>query len=186
MYCNVIIFGQLLFKLLTAKPLTYCCRWYIWLKLCILYSRGAVECVHVLGSDKPRETLSTKVVQALLAAYETLRECASVFTELGYREHAAEAHKECAYFLRSVTPELNQGLITNVKFLMMVKKLQKDQSSVWWFVLVTNNKHVDFRKQGITSDFNFTFKLLFNPCTMHRYVILDNIPEFLFAINGFQ
>lgn len=71
-----------------------------------MYSRGAVECVHVLGSDKPRETLSTKVIQALLAAYETLRECASVFTELSYREHAAEAHKECAYFLRSVTPEL--------------------------------------------------------------------------------
>lgn len=86
------------------------------LKLCILYSRGAVECVRVLGSDEPGETPSTKVVQSLPAAYEMLRECAGVFAELSYREHAAEAHKECAYFLRSVTPELNQSLtvITNV------------------------------------------------------------------------
>lgn len=96
-----------------TEPLTYWCRRYIWLELCILYSRGAVECVRVLGSDEPGETLSTKVVQNLLAACETLRECASVFTQLSYREHAAEAHKECAYFLRSVTPELNQGSITN-------------------------------------------------------------------------
>lgn len=75
-----------------------------------------MECISVLGSDEPGETLGTKVVQGLPAACETLRECARVFTGLGYRERAAEAHKECAYFLRSVTPDLNQSstVITNV------------------------------------------------------------------------
>lgn len=88
----------------------------IWLKLWMFYSRGAVECIRVLGSDEHGETLSTKVVQSLLAAYETLQECASVFAELSYREHTAEAHKQCAYFLRSVTPELKQRstVVTNV------------------------------------------------------------------------
>lgn len=65
-------------------------------------SRGTVESVRFLGTDDPGQTLSTKVVQRLTAAYETLRECAGVFTQLSYREHAAEAHKECAYILRSV------------------------------------------------------------------------------------
>lgn len=65
-------------------------------------SRGTVESVRVLGTDYPGQTLGTKVVQRLTAAYETLRECAGVFTQLSYREHAAEAHKECAYILRSV------------------------------------------------------------------------------------
>ncbi|XP_056903879.1 cilia- and flagella-associated protein 46 isoform X4 [Takifugu flavidus] len=67
-----------------------------------LQMRGTVESVRVLGIDDPGETLSTKVVQRLTAAYETLRECAGVFAQLSYREHAAEAHKECAYILRGL------------------------------------------------------------------------------------
>lgn len=84
-------------------------------------SRGAVECIRALGGGEPGETLSTEVAQRLMAACDTLRECASGFTKLNYREHAAEAHVECAHCLRSVsqsgvTPDLSVCVITNVIF----------------------------------------------------------------------
>ncbi|KAI3362965.1 hypothetical protein L3Q82_011639 [Scortum barcoo] len=65
-----------------------------------LEMRGAIECVRSLGGDEPGETLSTEAVQRLMAACDTLRECASGFKTLGYREQAAEAHVEYAQGLR--------------------------------------------------------------------------------------
>lgn len=43
-----------------------------------------------------------------MAACDALGACASGFTELNYREHAAEAHVEYAHCLRSVSQELHQ------------------------------------------------------------------------------
>ncbi|KAJ4948115.1 hypothetical protein JOQ06_019655, partial [Pogonophryne albipinna] len=61
-----------------------------------LEMRGAIECVRALGGD-PGETLSSsETTQRLMSACETLRESASGFTKLGFREHAAEAHVEYA------------------------------------------------------------------------------------------
>lgn len=71
----------------------------------VLCSRGAIECIRALGGGEPGETLSTEVVQRLMAACDTLRECASGFTKLTYREHAAEAHVEYAHGLRLVRQE---------------------------------------------------------------------------------
>lgn len=52
--------------------------------------------MRALGGD-PGETLSSsETTQRLLSACETLRESASGFSQLGFREHAAEAHVECA------------------------------------------------------------------------------------------
>ncbi|XP_029305800.1 cilia- and flagella-associated protein 46 isoform X3 [Cottoperca gobio] len=66
-----------------------------------LEMRGAIECIHGLGGGEPGETLrSTDAVQRLMAACDTLRECASGFTKLSDRAHAAEAHAECAHGLR--------------------------------------------------------------------------------------
>ncbi|KAK2823968.1 hypothetical protein Q5P01_021143 [Channa striata] len=65
-----------------------------------LEMRGAVECIGTIGRGKPGETLCTKAVQRLKAACDTLRDCASAFTRLSYREQAAEAHVESAHGLR--------------------------------------------------------------------------------------
>lgn len=71
-------------------------------------SRGAIECICALGGGEPGGKLGTEVVKKLTAACDTLRQCASGFTKLSYREHAAEAHVEHARCLRSVTQELHQ------------------------------------------------------------------------------
>lgn len=68
-----------------------------------LCSRGAIECIRGLGGGEPGETLSTEVVQRLMAACDTLRECASGFSKLTCGEHAAEAHVEYARGLRLVS-----------------------------------------------------------------------------------
>ncbi|XP_069001354.1 cilia- and flagella-associated protein 46 [Embiotoca jacksoni] len=65
-----------------------------------LEKRGAVECVHALSGGEPAEKLSTEAVQRLMAACDTLRQCASGFGKLNCREQAAEAHEECAHGLR--------------------------------------------------------------------------------------
>lgn len=72
----------------------------------MLCSRGATECIRALGGGDPGETLSTGTVQRLMAACDTLRECASGFTQLNYREHAAEAHVEYAHALRLVNQDV--------------------------------------------------------------------------------
>ncbi|XP_044070722.1 cilia- and flagella-associated protein 46 isoform X2 [Siniperca chuatsi] len=65
-----------------------------------LEMRGAIECIGALGGGEPGETLSPEVVQKLMAACDTLKECASGFIKLSYREQAAEAHVEYAHGLR--------------------------------------------------------------------------------------
>ncbi|XP_070772644.1 cilia- and flagella-associated protein 46 [Enoplosus armatus] len=65
-----------------------------------LEMRGAIECIRALGGGEPGETLSTEVVQRLAAACDALRECATGFAKLSYREQAAEAHVEYAHGLR--------------------------------------------------------------------------------------
>ncbi|XP_026046614.1 cilia- and flagella-associated protein 46 isoform X3 [Astatotilapia calliptera] len=65
-----------------------------------LEMRGALECIRAIGSGEPMETLHTEAFQRLMTACDTLRESASGFTKLGYRQQAAEAHGECAHGLR--------------------------------------------------------------------------------------
>ncbi|XP_034040296.1 cilia- and flagella-associated protein 46 [Thalassophryne amazonica] len=65
-----------------------------------LEMRGALECIRVIGSQESGEKLSLVDVQRLTAACDTLKECASGFTKLNYREQAAEAHAEYAHGLR--------------------------------------------------------------------------------------
>ena len=73
---------------------------------CVVFcSRGATECIHALGGGEPGETLSAEVVQMLMAACDTLRDCASGFTKLSYKQYAAEAHVEYAQGLRLVSQE---------------------------------------------------------------------------------
>lgn len=66
----------------------------------VLCNRGTIECIRSLGCCEPGETLSEEAIQRLMAACDTLRECASGFTKLYYRDHAAEAHAEYAHGLR--------------------------------------------------------------------------------------
>ncbi|XP_039478106.1 cilia- and flagella-associated protein 46 isoform X2 [Oreochromis aureus] len=65
-----------------------------------LEMRGALERIRATGSGETLETIHTEAFQRLMAACDTLRECASGFTKLGYRQQAAEAHGECAHGLR--------------------------------------------------------------------------------------
>ncbi|XP_029377626.1 cilia- and flagella-associated protein 46 [Echeneis naucrates] len=65
-----------------------------------LKMRGAIECIRAIIGVEAGELLSTKAVKRLKAACDTFRECAGSFTELGYKEEAAEAHAECAHSLR--------------------------------------------------------------------------------------
>lgn len=67
----------------------------------MLCFRGAAECIRALSRDEPGDPLGTEVVQRLTAACDTLGACAGRFTELDYREQAAEAHVEHAHCLRS-------------------------------------------------------------------------------------
>ncbi|XP_032397492.1 cilia- and flagella-associated protein 46 isoform X2 [Etheostoma spectabile] len=65
-----------------------------------LEMRGAIECIRSVAGGEPGGPLSTEVVERIMAACDTLRECASGFTKLSYREHAAEARVEFAHGLR--------------------------------------------------------------------------------------
>ncbi|KAM9847487.1 cilia- and flagella-associated protein 46 [Aulostomus maculatus] len=65
-----------------------------------LQLRGAIECIRAMSGHEAGETLSTKDVQKLIAACDTLRQCASDFTKLHYREEAAKSNEECSYGLR--------------------------------------------------------------------------------------
>lgn len=65
-----------------------------------------MECIRAIGGGEPGVTLCTKAVQRLMAACDTLRECANSFTKLSYREQAAEAHLEYAHGVRLVCQKL--------------------------------------------------------------------------------
>ncbi|XP_068423801.1 cilia- and flagella-associated protein 46 isoform X2 [Clinocottus analis] len=67
-----------------------------------LEMRGAIECIRALGGGEPGKRLTNEVVQRLMAACDTLRECASGFAKLGYNEQAAETHLEYAHGLRTL------------------------------------------------------------------------------------
>lgn len=85
---------------------------YILVLCALLCSRGAVESIRALGGGEPGKRFSNEAVQRLMAACDTLRECASGFIKLGYKDHAAETHAEYAHGLRSVRPEPLQTSIT--------------------------------------------------------------------------
>ncbi|XP_051937204.1 cilia- and flagella-associated protein 46 [Hippocampus zosterae] len=65
-----------------------------------LEMRGAIECLSAMSDSDPGVALSTKELQMLKAACDTLGQCAKVFTQLNYRDHAAKSHEECTYGLR--------------------------------------------------------------------------------------
>lgn len=77
----------------------------------LLCSRGAIECLSAMSDSDPGVALSTKELQMLKAACDTLGQCAMVFTQLNYRAHAAKSNEECTYGLRSVKAKLVQILI---------------------------------------------------------------------------
>ncbi|XP_060943811.1 cilia- and flagella-associated protein 46 [Limanda limanda] len=68
-----------------------------------LEMRGAMECIRAFGGGEPGETLCSEVVQMLMTACDTFRECASSFTKLNYKKQAAEAHAEYAHGVRLVS-----------------------------------------------------------------------------------
>ncbi|XP_030603277.1 cilia- and flagella-associated protein 46 isoform X2 [Archocentrus centrarchus] len=83
-----------------------------------LEKRGALESMCSIGSGEPLVTLHSEAFQRLMAACDTLRECATGFTKLGYRQQAAEAHGECAQGLRILAShtterELKQRFLLN-------------------------------------------------------------------------
>ncbi|KAG7229993.1 hypothetical protein INR49_009713 [Caranx melampygus] len=65
-----------------------------------LEMRGAMEYIRAIGDGDSGETLCTEAAQRLMAACDTIRECARSFTNLSYREQAAEAHAEYAHGMR--------------------------------------------------------------------------------------
>ncbi|XP_051232115.1 cilia- and flagella-associated protein 46 [Dicentrarchus labrax] len=107
-----------------------------------LEMRGAIECIHALGGGEPGKTLSPGVVQRLMAACNTLRECASGFTKLSYREHAAEAHVENAHGLRILA---NHTTYTEDKQRFLLDGLSQMQ------LAVTEQEHVVLNAQRLLS-----------------------------------
>nr|XP_046258124.1 cilia- and flagella-associated protein 46 isoform X1 [Scatophagus argus] len=105
-----------------------------------LEMRGAAECIRVLGGGEPGETLNTEVVQKLTAACGALRECASGFTKLSYREHAAEAHVENAHCLRFLA---NHTTSTKDKWRLLLDGLSQMQ------LAVTEQEHVVLNAQRL-------------------------------------
>ncbi|XP_070834007.1 cilia- and flagella-associated protein 46 [Chaetodon trifascialis] len=105
-----------------------------------LEMRGATECVRALGVGDPGETLSTGIIQRLTAACDTLRECASGFTKLNYREHAAEAHSEYAHALRILA---NHATYTEDKQRFLLIGLSQMQ------LAVTEQEHVVLNVQRL-------------------------------------
>ncbi|XP_077350768.1 cilia- and flagella-associated protein 46 isoform X2 [Festucalex cinctus] len=65
-----------------------------------LEMRGAIECISAISGSEPGVALTTKELQMLKTACDTLGQCARVFTQLNYRDHAAKSHEKCTYGLR--------------------------------------------------------------------------------------
>ncbi|MEQ2246425.1 hypothetical protein ILYODFUR_038339 [Ilyodon furcidens] len=66
----------------------------------VLCFRGAVESIRAIADATTAETFSTEVVQRLMAACDTLRVSAAVFTKMNCGQQTAEAHRDCAFGLR--------------------------------------------------------------------------------------
>ncbi|XP_073337460.1 cilia- and flagella-associated protein 46 isoform X1 [Pagrus major] len=92
-----------------------------------LEMRGAIECIHALGGGEPGETLGIEVVRTLTAACDTLRDCASGFAKLSYRERAAEAQVEYAQGLRILA---NHTTSTEDKQRFLLDSLSQMQQAV--------------------------------------------------------
>ncbi|XP_031140179.1 cilia- and flagella-associated protein 46 isoform X1 [Sander lucioperca] len=105
-----------------------------------LEMRGAIECIRSLGGGEPGGPLSTEVVERLTAACDTLRECASGFTKLSYREHAAEAHAEFAHGRRILA---NHTTYTEDKQRFLLDGLSQMQ------LAVTEQEHVALNAQKL-------------------------------------
>ncbi|KAM9345441.1 cilia- and flagella-associated protein 46 [Symphorus nematophorus] len=105
-----------------------------------LEMRGAIECIRAFGGGEPGETLSTKVVQRLMAACDTLRECASRFTKFTDREQAAEALVEYAHALRILA---NHTIDGEDKQRFLLDGLSQMQ------LAVTEQKHVVLNAQRL-------------------------------------
>ncbi|XP_061914763.1 cilia- and flagella-associated protein 46 isoform X8 [Entelurus aequoreus] len=65
-----------------------------------LEMRGAIECIRAISGNDPGDVHCTVEVHMLITACETLKQCARVFAQLTYMEHAAKSNEECMYGLR--------------------------------------------------------------------------------------
>ncbi|XP_034754581.1 cilia- and flagella-associated protein 46 isoform X3 [Etheostoma cragini] len=105
-----------------------------------LEMRGAIECIRSVTGGEPGGPLSTEVVERIMAACDTLRECANGFTKLNYREHAAEAHVEFAHGLRILA---NHSTYTEDKQRFLLDGLSQMQLGV------TEQEHVALNAQRL-------------------------------------
>ncbi|XP_054655409.1 cilia- and flagella-associated protein 46 [Dunckerocampus dactyliophorus] len=65
-----------------------------------LEMRGATECIHSIFDNRSGDACCTEDIQTVITACETLRQCARVFTQLNYKDHAARSNEECTHGLR--------------------------------------------------------------------------------------
>ncbi|XP_061818695.1 cilia- and flagella-associated protein 46 isoform X5 [Nerophis lumbriciformis] len=65
-----------------------------------LEMRGAIECIRAISGNDPGDVHCTEEVHMLITACEILKQCARVFAQLTYMEHAAKSNEECMYGLR--------------------------------------------------------------------------------------
>ncbi|XP_049456510.1 cilia- and flagella-associated protein 46 isoform X3 [Epinephelus fuscoguttatus] len=105
-----------------------------------LEMRGAIECIYAVGGSEPGETLSTEAIQMIMDACDTIKECASGFTKLSYKEHAADAHAEYACGLRIL---VNHATHTENKQRFLLDGLSHMQ------LAVTEQEHVALNAQSL-------------------------------------
>ncbi|XP_077960776.1 cilia- and flagella-associated protein 46 isoform X4 [Gasterosteus aculeatus] len=105
-----------------------------------LEMRGAVEGIRALGGGEPGKRFSKEVFQRLTAACDTLRECASRFTKLGFKEHGVETHVEYAQGLRMLA---NRSTHAEDKQHYLLNGLSQMQ------LAVTEQEHVALKAQTL-------------------------------------
>ncbi|CAK6962375.1 cilia- and flagella-associated protein 46 [Scomber scombrus] len=105
-----------------------------------LEMRGAIECIRATDSIEPGQRHCTKAVQRLIAACDKLRQCASGFTKLNYREQAAQSNAECAHGLRLLA---NLTTDTQKKWRFLLDGLSNMQFAI------TEQEHVVLNAQSL-------------------------------------
>ncbi|XP_044228761.1 cilia- and flagella-associated protein 46 isoform X1 [Thunnus albacares] len=105
-----------------------------------LEMRGAIECICATGDTEPGETHCTEAVQRLIAACDKLKQCASGFTKLNYREQAAKSNAECARGLRVLA---NCTTDTQEKWRFLLNGLSHIQFAI------TEQEHVVLNAQSL-------------------------------------
>ncbi|KAL6101538.1 cfap46 [Pungitius sinensis] len=103
-----------------------------------LEMRGATECIRALGGAEPGKRFSQEVFQRLTVACDTLKECASRFTKLGYKEQGVETHLKYAQGLRMLA---NQTTHAEDKQHYLLNGLSRMQ------LAVTEQEHVALKAQ---------------------------------------